>query len=304
MANQLTPHLVDLTYDAVLKSFWRKNALRKFLRECHISESFLASWASDESKRAFLDRVFEKLQQNDRGKRVIYQMAVFLSEKHTFPDLENWDDSEQKTAAATKAILNLRDFLNRQNQEIADERHKEEVKQEAHLERLRIQRESTDRQKLQSRLSDLHKTIGTQQSGYDFQNWFYDLLDYCEITNKKPYTTNARQIDGSLTHDGTTYLVELKFTAEQATAPDIDTLKAKVDTKADNTMGLMVSISSYSSTAISEASGRKTTLLLLDASHLYLFLTGALHFSEIVSRIRRHASQTGESYLPVARFGE
>ncbi|MDE9541637.1 hypothetical protein [Xenorhabdus bovienii] len=72
---------------------------------------------------------------------------------------------------------------------------------------------------------------------------------------------------------------------------------------ADNTMGIMVSIAGYSSVAISEASGSKTTLIIMDASHLYMFLTGVMDFSEIISRVRRHASQTGESYLPVSKFG-
>jgi hypothetical protein len=49
----------------------------------------------------------------------------------------------------------------------------------------------------------------------------------------------------------------------------------KVQEKADNTMGIMVSISGYSSTAIDAASGPRTPLLLLDHSHLYLLLTGA-----------------------------
>jgi hypothetical protein len=34
-----------------------------------------------------------------------------------------------------------------------------------------------------------------------------------------------------------------------------------------------------------------------------VFLTGSMAFGEIVSRVRRHASQTGEAYLPVAKFG-
>ena len=112
----------------------------------------------------------------------------------------------------------------------------------------------------------------------------------------------GRQIDGSLTFEGTTYLVELKFTGSQADATDVDSLRSKVDDKADNTMGVMVSISGYSSVAINQASGRKTTLLLLDAMHLYLFLSGTMSFSDIISRVRRHASQTGEAYLAVAKF--
>jgi hypothetical protein len=61
--------------------------------------------------------------------------------------------------------------------------------------------------------------------------------------NSRPYTHEGRQIDGSLTHAGTTYLVELKFTAEQAGATDIDSFLKKVNDKADNTMGIMISIS-------------------------------------------------------------
>lgn len=149
----------------------------------------------------------------------------------------------------------------------------------------------------------MHEEVGTQKGGYEFEKWFYKLLDFSEIPNRRPYKTDGRQIDGSLSYDGTTYLVELKFTKEQSGATDIDSLKAKVDKMADNTMGVMVSISGYSSTAISEASGSKTTLLILDSSHLYVFLSGALSFGEIISRVRRHASQTGEAYLPVSKFG-
>ena len=73
---------------------------------------------------------------------------------------------------------------------------------------------------------------------------------------------------------------------------------------ADNTMGIMVSISGYTDTAVSEASGSKTTLIIMDASHLYWFLTGIMNFSDIISRVRRHASQTGEAYLSTIKFNE
>jgi 2,4-dienoyl-CoA reductase-like NADH-dependent reductase (Old Yellow Enzyme family) len=79
---------------------------------------------------------------------------------------------------------------------------------------------------------------------------------------------------------GTMCLVELKFTGTQADATDIDSFRAKIESKADNTMGVMVSISSYSSEAINEASGKKTPLLLLNASHIYLFLPDIMKKSE------------------------
>jgi hypothetical protein len=302
MATRITPHLIQLTYEAALKSFWRKEALKKFLRECHVSSNFISSWASEESKREFLDRTFENLQKSDRGKAVIHQMAVFLADQTSFPDLRNWEDSTLKIADATKAVAELKAYLRKQGEEIKSEREREETKARAREEKQKVQRAQTDKAKLDDRLKELHTVVGTQQGGYDFQDWFFDLLDFSEIVNRHPYCSNGRQIDGSLNVEGTTYLVELKFTGAQAGATDIDSFKAKIDSKADNTMGVMVSISGYSSVAITEASGKKTPLLLLDASHIYLFLVGSLKFAEVITRVRRHAAQTGEAYLPAAEF--
>jgi hypothetical protein len=106
-----------------------------------------------------------------------------------------------------------------------------------------------------------------------------------------------------VTIDGTTYLVELKFTAEQSSATDIDSLLAKVRSKADNTMGVMVSMSGYSSVAIDGASGPRSLLLLLDHSHLYMVLQGIENFGDLIRRVSRHSSQTGRAYLATNEFG-
>ena len=302
MAAKFTPQLLALTYEAALKSFWRRNALRKFLRASHVADSFLATWTEDESKRQFLDRVFDKLQKDDRGKAVIYDMARSLSEQTTFPDLHNWEDSDKKIQDAHKAVRELKSYLEQQAAEIRSEKEKEEIKIKAREARTKIQRSLTDRTRLQQLLDDLGSQVGTQASGYAFQEWFYDFLDFFDIENRRPYTSNGRQIDGSLTYDGTTYLVELKFTASQSGATDIDSLRAKVEDKVDNTMGILVSIAGFSSVAIESASGRRGLLLLLDAQHLYLCLSGALSFGEVVSRIRRHASQTSEAFLDASKF--
>ena len=78
MAARITPRLIELTYEAALKSFWRKQALRTFLRACHVSDGFIAKWAPDESKRDLLDKVFPELQRADRGNALIFEMARHL----------------------------------------------------------------------------------------------------------------------------------------------------------------------------------------------------------------------------------
>lgn len=303
MMTRITPHFVHLTYEAALKSFWRKSALRRFLKQAGVADSFLATWGAEESKREFLDRLFEKLQETTARQKVLLQMAHHLAEQTSFPDLQHWEDSAEKLRDASAAVAGLAKFLRDEDQKTRNEKERAATRASFDARQESIRRSQQDLDKLRGRLDELAKRLGTQQAGYDFQDWFYDLLDYSEVVNRRPYTHAGRQIDGSLTFACTTYLVELKFTREQADAPDIDSFYKKVTGKADNTMGVMVAMSGYSSVAVKEASGARTPLLLLDFNHLYFCLTGGMPFSEIIDRVRRHASQTGEAHLAPADFG-
>lgn len=304
MPTTFTPHLLDLVADAALKSFWRRNALRTFLRRCGIAESYLATWNStEESKREFLDRLFPTIESSSAGSKVLSKISRALSEKTSFPDLEGWEDSKEKIKQARAAVDALKQYLKKEEENAIEEHDREQMRQRAHaMQQQTIQQRAT-LDKLRARLDLLATQIGTQQAGYDFETWFYDLLDYFEVLCRRPYVTNGRQIDGSITVDGTTYLIELRFRREQADGPDVDVFYRKVQDKADNTMGIMVSMSGYSSVAVTSASGPRTPLLIFDYAHLYFLLTGSITFAELVNRLRRHSSQTGEAYLPVKDFG-
>jgi hypothetical protein len=294
---------MHLVTEAMLKSFWRRQTLRHFLRRCGVAEALLSTWSAEETKRDLLDRAFPAIEKADKGSLVITRMADTLAEQSTFPDLEGWEDSIEKKKQAVEAVNALRRFLQAEREKAASAKEREEARTRLNEIQQRAARQRTTLDKLDERLKSLAADIGTQAAGYSFQDWYYDLLDYFEVPTRKPYTVEGRQIDGSVTVDGTTYLNELKFTTAQSSAPDVDIFYRKIQDKADNTMGIMVSISGYSSVAIDAASGPRTPVLLLDHSHLYLLLTGSTTFTELVNRIRRHASQTGRAYLAVADFG-
>jgi hypothetical protein len=223
-------------------------------------------------------------------------MADALIQQTSFPDLSGWEDSQQKIIDATSAVEALRAYRSAQRIEAANEKEMAEARKRAAEINAEIRARGNDLAKLEQELAEISKGLGTKEAGYAFQDWFYKLVDYFEVDNRQPYVVNGRQIDGSITVAGTTYLVELKFTREQSEATDIDSFFKKVNGKADNTMGVMFSISS-SSVAIKEASGPKCLLLLFDHNHLYMLLHGGCSLQEVVGRLRRHASQTGEAYL-------
>ena len=301
---KLPSHLIELVQDALLKSFWRKPALKNFLRRNGISEAALAQLDNSETKRVWLDRLFPKIEISERGQAVIQQMAASLADQTSFPDLTTWEDSELKIMQAKEAVAALKEYLDRKKQERIDEREAARNRKLGEEVRERHLRSQHDLGKLKDRLDELATGIGTAKAGYDFQPWFYDLMDFSEIENRRPYIApSGRQIDGSITLEGFTYLVELKFTAAQAAPTDIDSIAKKVNSNSDNTMGIAVSMSGFNDGAIREASGSKSPLLLFDFSHLYLALSGAMPFADIVRRVRRHSSQEGQAYLAVKDFG-
>lgn len=305
MQGKLRPYFIDITKEACLKSFWFKRALRNFLSLNHISNNAL-SHLSGMTKREYLDWLFVQLlsKKDNKGHKLILEMARNLAAQGSFPDLQNHEDSEIKIKQAVEAVNLLRKELGKLDGQLEDKKQKEQIRKEAEQRRLKNITSQQTLEKLEERLAELSTRLGTQQAGYDFQNWFYDLVDYFEISCKRPYVIQGRQIDGSVTLDGTSFLVELKFTADQAGATDIDSFKSKVESKADNTMGIMVSMSGYSSVAIKEASGRRTPLILFEYNHLYHVLGRAMTLPEVINRVKRHAAQTAEAYLAVKDFGK
>src|SRR5947209_1043108 len=104
MTDRLPPHFVQLVWEAVHKSFWRRQSLHDFLRRCGIAESFLATWTQDETKRDFLNRLLPRLEASDSGVRTINRIADALSEQRTFPDLEGWEESTRMKEEAHRAV--------------------------------------------------------------------------------------------------------------------------------------------------------------------------------------------------------
>jgi hypothetical protein len=218
----------------------------------------------------------------DAGLKLVNRMADSLIQQSSFPDLSGWEDSIQKVADATAAVKALREYRSSQQAQASSEKEKAEARKRAEQINAEIRARGNDLAKLEGQLTDLSKGLGTKEAGYAFQDWFYRLADYYELPNRRPYVIDGRQIDGSITVDGTTYLVELKFTREQSNAIDIDSFYKKVSGKADNTMGAMFSISGFSSVAVKEASGPKGLLLLFDHSHIYMLLNGGTTLQELV----------------------
>lgn len=297
MLTRLTPHLIDLIFDAALKSFWRKPALKRFLNNANVPRDLLASWDESESKRTFLDRLFDSLRKHTEAESIFATLSKSLAEQTAFPDLMGWEDTTEKLAEATRSVARLKEYVAEQDRQLEDQAAQIRAREKFAAKQAEMRKAQHSLSSLQDALAGLVPSIGTQKAGYQFQDWFYNLMDFFEVISRRPYTTDGRQIDGAVTLKDTTYLVELKFTSTPSAPDDIDSLIRKVSTKADNTLGLFVSMSGFTNNAIEEAGRNRTLLLLIDFNHIYHILGGRMSFPDLIDRAKRHASQTGQSYL-------
>ena len=301
---KLAPEFVALTQDTCLKAFWTKNALRTFLKMHNISDGFLSTLTEEETKAQFLARLFLELVNPRKNlEPIILSMAVSLSDMKHFPDLELREDTRVKIPAAKEAAARLKVEVDKIQTNLDEEKRQKQRRADAEERRQANIAAQNTLNKLTQSLADLVPRQGTQDGGYAFENWFYSLIQYFDIDSRPPYRVDGRQIDGALTIDGTTFLVETKFTNNKANPHDIEIFMGKVTRKADNTMGIFVSMAGFNEKAIGEASRDKTPLLLLDHSHIYgLILSNIMSLDNVVRRIKRHASQTGEAYLQPDKF--
>jgi hypothetical protein len=151
-------------------------------------------------------------------------MAISLADQVKFPDLEGWEDSQQKIAGAKEAVASLKRYLEIHRQKAEDLREKGAFKKAA---RERVEKaisEAHTIETLKDRLAELSKSLGTQTAGYAFQDWFYDVVNFFEVAHRRPYVISGGQLMDQSRLRGTTYLTELKFTKDQADAPDIGLL--------------------------------------------------------------------------------
>lgn len=303
MSKKLSPAFIELTMDALLKAIWFKGSLRSFLLQHKIKESALAQWHADQTKRDFIQWLWPQLFKDEKGQNVILSMARSLAEMRHFPDLERKEDTKDRIPEAVEAINRLKIAVAEINETIRESNA-------AAIHRQAVQAQSSTRlaaqqslEKLQTTLNTLTPKIGSQEGGYAFERWFYDLAIYFELDARPGYKADGRQIDGAITIEGTTFLLETKFTNAPIGSPDIDSFMAKIESKADNTMGLFVSLSGFNDGAIHAASKQRTPMLLLDSGHIFsLIMRGVMTLPQVVARVKRHASQTGYSYLAATEF--
>ena len=92
----------------------------------------------------------------------------------------NWEDSEVKIKNAHDAVSRLRMHHREQEEVIQTEDERRAAQKRFREHQARVVQSQQSLQTLNDRLTKLAMQVGTQESGYAFQDWFYDLADFID----------------------------------------------------------------------------------------------------------------------------
>lgn len=304
---KISHELYAKTLLAASKAFWFRDSLKGFLRRNGVSKGYLSTWQADESKAKFLSRLFGEME-SQRGENItqsLLSMAKELSETKTFVDWEHRrEDSSINVQEAKQACEELA-LEYTQYSPLLKEKEYIESRKRHESERAKELKQWEDQLGgFESEFKELMKRAGEQCAGYEFEQWIYRFSKFNDIEVVGSHKDhNGRQIDGAITIDGTTILVEAKCTGKPIKAADVDIFLSKVSRVAENTRGIIISMMGFENGAIKGASRDKTPLVLMDGMHFFsLVFSGRMLFPDVIRCLLRHASQTGDAYMPSVEF--
>lgn len=289
MAEPLTGDQIEALIDALCKAFWNKRPFRDFLRRCGVSQTDLKELDRQPTKRVFLRWLFERYESGPGGHQIMRDIALGLAAKSVFPDLE-----PDQIRIAKIAIRSLGECIPAVSLRVQQSVSSSGPTPESMS---KVQRIDVDG--FRRRFEEALPLLGTADGGRTFERWFVDFAVAHGLLARGKYNTAEREFDGSLIVDAHTFLLELKFTKDKSDAPDVSNFRDKVQGHAAGTLGLFASVSGFTVNAVRTASRAGSPVILLDGAHLYRVFHGH-RLDDLIRRLRRHSSETGDAYLPVS----
>jgi hypothetical protein len=140
-------------------------------------------------------------------------------------------------------------------------------------------------------------SITPQQRGLDFEPLLRSLFELFDLDPRGSFRTTADQIDGAFSFQGGDYILGARWEKKPLGIEDLDAFKGKGLSRLENTLGLYVSVSVFSKTAVERHSAAQPVLILVDGMDLMAVLDDLVGLDELLLRKRRHAAQTGEVFL-------
>jgi hypothetical protein len=217
-----------------------------------------------------------------------------------FSHLARLEDGAEKARKAKESVNALRVLVKDHFDLFEEQGFREEQRKAAYERMLRTQGVRDRLKEIERDYLGLISSTNPQQRGFALERILRDLFALFDLDPKASFRNTGEQIDGAFTFDNTDYILEAKWQQEPVGTHQLDTLHSKLTrTTLDNTLGLFLSINGYSDDGVRAHSSGRRLMILMDGSHLMAVIEGRIDLIQLLLRMRRHASQTGNIYLKI-----
>lgn len=283
--------------EALSTYHWFKADFETLVR-AHFAEApdALAAVNFGETKRVATGQLIRVLRLNERKYQaaVIDALVALSKVDPEFPRLARLEDGADRVAEAKAAYDSVRSVVDEHSELAAQRESARRAAEEARAgeEARRLHNNRLD--ELRSQFLEMHASSGDPQArGYAFEGFLNAFFELWDLYPRAAYSLEHEQIDGAFTFRTDDYILEARWQADPLQPKDLNDFRAKVDGKARNTLGLCISISSFTDGAIVQHSRSQTPLVLMDGTDLMPILEGHIELTEVLERKRRHAAETG-----------
>jgi hypothetical protein len=296
----IAPVAINALKEALTSIYWYKSDLRSFIMNTINDSSLLARINWEDYKRNIVANIIDFLSnhqetyQNDLLKLIVEVIKI-----DDFSHLRRLEDGKEKEERAKNAVVALKKLTIQHYDLMEEEKRKEQKRKKAYEKMLKNKGVSERLEVIKKEYFNLISSADPQKRGFKLEKVLKKLFILFDLDPKASFKIIGEQIDGAFTFDNTDYLFEAKWQQEPVRIKDLDGFSGKLARKLDNTLGLFLSINSFSEDAVKAHSSGRRLMILMDGSDLMAIIEGRIDLIELLLRKRRHASQTGVIYLKI-----
>lgn len=297
-AKRYSPQVADAVVEALVACFHFKDDLASFLVRCGVPPQLVQRHQFTRNgppkvvaARGLVDELV--VSTTSGTKHLTSIIEALCDEDLDFPRLRKLEDGASKVQKARVAVRSLKDTVGDLARRAASSTADfSKSREEAEIQR----RRTSELTGLHQRFLSMFAATDRQQRGRDFEKLLKDLFEFFDLSPRGSFRHEGEEVDGSIVLDSMHMLVEAKWEKDPIETAPIGIFRQKIDDKFKTTLGMFVSMSGFTKSAIAKAGGgRAKSMILVEGRELMPVLEGRVDLRDLISRKIRRAHETGDA---------
>jgi hypothetical protein len=299
MAGHFSHDIVAALKDAAVKVFWTKKDMRAMLNIAGVDQALINAQDWTSYKFYVLSPIVDSLNVNENGigslRRILHETLRYKDCGH----LLRFNDGKKLKREAEHALEHLRALV----KEHDSARTTAAEDREARRRRIEEAKKGRAFQEKLSGFRDHYLNLLAKNDenirGYDLEKLLNEMFALFELAPHSPFRRAGEQIDGAFLLDKEHFLLEAKWQKKPSMLADLRDLDGAVSSSLDNTLGLFLAISGFTTEALSGyVAGNRPRIICMDGGDLMLVLDGRIDLPELLFRKKDVAVQRRKIFVP------